>query len=279
VDLNSYNDEADKRRKDKSKRKLKEDCQEAKHQLSDADSYQIGIESFYKDIDYIQLVTRQMFENLNQDLFNITKKCVRNALDGARLTHNQIDDVVLVGGSTRICKIQTMIKDSFPNSSIVKTINVDEAVATGAAIEAAKIAKLTPEKFRVVEVTPFSLGLNTFVSETGEDGVFSKFIDRNTPIPVSVTQPRKTIYDNQTEALFEIFEGEHHYCKDNNSLGKFTIEGIPRLPKGLAKFDATFAIDGNGILKVTAVDRQTGQEKSIEINYGKGRLAGVETRL
>jgi molecular chaperone DnaK (HSP70) len=279
VDLNSYSDEADKRRKDKSKRKLRESCQKAKHRLSDADSYQIGIESFYKEIDYIQLVTRQEFENLNDDLFKITEKCVNDALNGANMTHDQIDDVVLVGGSTRIPKIQTMIKGSFKNSTIVKTINVDEAVATGAAIEAAKIAKLTPEDFRVVEVTPFSLGLRTFVSTTGEDDYFKKFIKRNTSIPVSVTHGRKTVSDNQTAVCFEIFEGEHHLCKDNNLLGEFTIKGVPPLPRGQAKVDATFAIDGNGILKVTAVDRQTGQEKSIEINYGKGRLAGVETRL
>jgi molecular chaperone DnaK (HSP70) len=279
VDLNSYSDEADKRRKDKSKRKLRESCQKAKHRLSDADSYQIGIESFYKDIDYIQLVTRQAFENLNESLFKITEKSVKDALNGANLTHNQIDDVVLVGGSTRIPKIQEMIKDSFPNSSIIKTINVDEAVATGAAIEAAKIAKLTPEKFRVVEVTPFSLGLRSFVSETGEHDYFKKFIDRNTSIPVSVSQKRYTVSDYQTKLTFEIFEGEHHLCKDNNLLGEFTIKGVPPLRAGRAKVDVTFAIDGNGILKVTAIDRQTGQEKSIKINYGKGRLAGVETRL
>jgi molecular chaperone DnaK (HSP70) len=279
VDLDTHNDEADKRRKDKAKRKLKEKCQQAKHSLSHSDSYQIGIESFYKEIDYMQFVTRQMFENLNMSFFEITKKCVKDALNGAHLTHNQIDDIVLVGGSTRIPKIQEMIRNSFPNSQIIKTINVDEAVAIGAAIEAAKIAKLTPENFRVTEVTPFSLGLRVIDVRSRLDDYFSKFIERNTPIPITNCKMIKTSKDYQTSIRCAVYEGENEFCKDNNFLGEFSILGLIPLPAGQVKFDATFTIDGNGILKVTAVDQESGQEKSIEINYGKGRLAGVETPL
>jgi heat shock protein 5 len=279
VDLDTHSDETDKRRKDKAKRKLKEGCQEAKHSLSHSDSYQIGIESFYKEIDYIQLITRQMFENLNQDLFDITKKCVKNALDGAQLTHNQIDDIVLVGGSTKIPKIQEIIEKSFPDSQIIKTINVDEAVVIGAAIEAAKIVKIIPENFRVTEVTPFSLGISVIHKITRIDDFFSKFIERNTPIPVTNSKIIKTSHDFQSCIRFSVYEGENELCADNNFLDEFLISELPPLPAGDVKFDVTFTIDGNGILKVAAVDQQNGQEKSIEINYGKGRLAGVETRL
>jgi heat shock protein 1/8 len=282
VDLNVYNDEADKKRKEKAKRKLKENCQKAKHSLSDSDSYQIGIESFYKEIDYIQMVTRQMFENLNHDLFEITKKCVKDALLGANLTHNQIDETVLVGGSTRIPMIQKMIADFFKNSKLINTINVDEAVAIGAAIEAAKIIKITPENFRVTEVTPFSLGIaiasTCIFNKRSVEGVFCKVIERNTPIPVKKTSVFSN-QANQTNVTFEIFEGENEYCKDNNLLEKFSIGGIPPMPQSHLKFEVAFTIDENGILKVTAVDKQSGQVKSIAINYGKGRLAGVETRL
>ncbi len=272
VDLNSHSDEADKRRKDKAKRKLKEKCQQAKHILSDSDSYQIGIESFYKEIDYMQFVTRQMFESLNQKLFEITMKCVKDALDGAGLTYNHIDDIVLVGGSTRIPKVQEMIKESFKNSTIVKRINVDEAVAIGAAIEAAKIAKITPENFRVTEVTPFSLGVET------RSGM-SFIINRFTSIPAVSKKFYTTTQDNQESVEILVYEGENESCKDNNLLGEFMISGIPKMRAGKPKIEVTFTIDGNGILKVTAVDKVTGQGKSIIINYGKGRLAGVETRL
>jgi molecular chaperone DnaK (HSP70) len=276
VDLMADGDSFDKRRKDKAKRKLMEKCQEAKHKLSHSDSYKIGIEGLYKDIDYIQLVTRQLFESLNMSLFEITKKCVNDALKEAHLTHNQIDDIVLVGGSTRIPKIRKMIEESFPKSQIIKTMNVDEAVAIGAAIEAARIAKIKPKNFRVTEVTPFSLGLQGYFE--GNEDLFEKFIERNTPIPVTRKQMFETSMDNQTAIFFPIFEGENELCKDNNFLGEFSIPGISPLPEGRVKFEVTFAIGRNGILKVSAVDQESGQEKSIEINYGKGRLAGVETR-
>jgi molecular chaperone DnaK (HSP70) len=276
IDLNSHSDEADKRRKDKAKRKLMESCQKAKHHLSDSDSYQIAIESFYKDIDFMQLVTRQMFEDINQDLFDILTKRVKDALKGAKLTPNQIDDIVLAGGSTKIPKIQEMIRESFRNSKIINTINVDEAVAIGAAIEAAKIVRILPENFRVTEVTPFSLGIQSYFN--GNDDIFEMVIERNTPIPVKCTEIFETSYDFQTAIHFPVYEGEHEHCKNNQFLGEFSISGLIPLQAGQVKFDVTFAIDKNGILKVSAVDKQSGQAKSIQIKFSKSRLAGVETR-
>jgi molecular chaperone DnaK (HSP70) len=272
VNLLEYQDEADKKRKQRSQRKLRDKCQEAKHQLSEADQVQIVIDSFYRDIDLRLVVTRKHFVNLNQDLFRITMKCIKEALDGARLSHDDINDIVLVGGSTKIPKIQEMIRDSFKKSEIIKTINVDEAVAVGACLEASKIAKITPENFKVTEVTPFSLGIQC------KNDHFSRVVERYSTIPVSKSEVFVTTEDNQTIVNFAVYEGEYPHCKDNNLLGDFTIRNVPPMPAGQAKFNVTFSIDSNGILKVTAVDKQTRHQKSIEINYGKGRLAGIETR-
>jgi L1 cell adhesion molecule like protein len=167
-----------------------------------------------------------------------------------------------------------MIRDSFKKSEIIKTVNVDEAVAIGACLEASKIAKITPESFRVTEVTPFSLGIKT----RNEEDIFAKVVDRYSTIPVSKSKEFVTTFDNQTEVNFPVYEGENPHCKDNHFLGEFRIKNVPPMPAGRAEFDVTFSIDSNGILKVTAVDKQTRQQKSIEINYGKGRLAGIETR-
>jgi molecular chaperone DnaK (HSP70) len=191
--------------------------------------------------------------------------------DGARLTHGEIQEVVLVGGSTKIPKIQEMIRDSFKNSKIVNNINVDECVAIGAALEAAKIAKVTPENFTVREVTPFSLGIELV------DKTFAKVIDRFTAISAS---KNKVFYNrkNVTRTKFDVYEGENRVAMENHLLGTFVLTDIPPLPANQVEFDVTFEIDDNGILKVTAVDSITKNQKSIEINYGKGRLAGVETR-
>jgi molecular chaperone DnaK (HSP70) len=268
VNLMEYGGEADKEKKQKSQRKLREKCQQAKHKLSDVVKVQMQIDDLYKDVDYKLIVTRKEFEDLNQDLFETTRKCIKEALDGAKLSYDDIEDIVLVGGSTKIPKIQEMIRGSFKKSNIIKTINVDEAVAVGACIEASKIAKITPENFQITEVTPLSLGV-----AVGIKNFFSRIIDRYSPVPVLKSKVYCTLYDNQTAVKVNVFEGEKHYCKDNNFLGEFTITDVPPLPAGEAKFDVTFAIDANGILKVTAVDKQTGNQKSIDINYGKGRLA------
>lgn len=272
VDLNVYNDDADKKRKEKAKRKLKEKCQAAKHQLSGADRVQIAIESFYRDLDYIEIVNRKLFEDLNRDLFEITMKCVEEAMTGAKLEPDNIDDIILVGGSTKIPIIQEIIKKSFKKSKIVKTINSDEAVAVGAALEAARIAKLTPENFRVSEVTPFSLGIKLYNDK------FRKVIDRFSATPITKSHVFRTSEDYQTSAQFLVFEGENQLCVENNLIGNFVIEDVPALPEGEAEFFVTFNIDQNGVLTVTGRDVQTGNQKSIKIEYGKCTLSGVETR-
>jgi molecular chaperone DnaK (HSP70) len=200
-------------------------------------------------------------------------KCVQEALDGARLVPDRIYEIVLVGGSTRIPKIQEMIRELFKKSQIVKTINVDECVAIGAALEAAKIAKIVPESFRVTEVTPFSLGLDTHL-----DRRFTKVVNRFTTIPFSKSRKVSTNEDNQTQVKFSVYEGENEFVKDNHFLGSFRIRDIPPLPAGKEEFNVTFKIDLNGILKVSAIDLQTDNQASIEIEYGKGRLAGIETQ-
>jgi heat shock protein 5 len=216
----------------------------------------------------MQFVTRQMFESLNQKLFEITMKCVKDALDGAGLTYNQIDDIVLVGGSTRIPKIQEMIKESFQNSQIIKTINVDEAVAIGAAIEAGKISKIIPESFRVTEVTPFSLGVEV------REGM-SIIISRFTTIPVEARKFYTTTQDNQESVEILVYEGENEVCKDNNLLGEFIISGISKMRAGKPKIEVTFTIDGNGILKVTAIDELTGDwPREIDYNQLRQRQVG-----
>jgi heat shock protein 1/8 len=274
VNLLDYQGEADKERKQKSQRKLREKCQQAKHKLSEKQQATLPIESLYRDTNFKLFVTRKEFEDLNQDLFETTRRSIIEALDGARLSYDDIEEVVLVGGSTKIPKIQQMIRDSFKKSKITKTINVDEAVAMGACIQASKIAKIIPENFRVTEVTPFSLG-----TSVRDEHLFSKIIDRHSAIPVTKTKIYWTLHNNQTSVLVDVYEGEHQYCKDNHLLGKFTITDVPPLPAGEAKFDVTFEIDENGILKVTAVDKQTGNQKSIDINYRKGTLAGIETPI
>jgi molecular chaperone DnaK (HSP70) len=267
VNLNYYKDEADKKIKEKSKRKLMEHCQDAKHRLSEAERVEIVIEGFYKDIDYLETVTRQQFEDLNKDLFQKTQKCINAALIGANLNHDDIDDVVLVGGSTKIPKIQKIIRATFTKSEIIKTVNVDEAVVIGAALEAAKQAKNIPKNFRVAditEVTPFSLGI-----ECTRDK-FIRVVNRYTTIPLTKSKIFVTAED-QTAIRFSVYEGENNLCKNNHLLGEFSLHDVPSLPAGQAKFDCSFKIDLNGILKVTAVDKQTGQQKSIDISYKRAR--------
>jgi molecular chaperone DnaK (HSP70) len=273
IDLMVYQNEGEKKKKEKAQRKLRDECQQAKHTLSRADHVEVAIEDFYGDIDLIYDLTRQQFENLNVDLFKLVMKCVQEALDGARLLPDNVDEIVLVGGSTRIPKIQEMIRGLFKKSQIVKTINVDECVAVGAALEAAKIAKIIPENFSVTEVTPFSLGI-----ESKFERVFSKVVDRFTTIPFSKSQKFSTNCDNQTQVKFPVYEGENEFVKDNHFLGIFKIYDVTPMPAGEAKFKVTFKIDLNGILKVSAIDLQTGNQASVEIEYGKGRLAGVETQ-
>lgn len=156
--MNTYQNIADKKRKEKSQRKLRDKCQQAKHQLTEADRVEISIEDFFKNTDFVQTVNRQQFEDLNRDLFEAALRYVQEALDGAHLLNDDVNDIVLVGGSTNIPKIQEMIRDLFKKSNIIKTVSVDEVVAIGAALEAARITKITPENLRVTEVTPFSLG-------------------------------------------------------------------------------------------------------------------------
>ncbi|KAG6331821.1 hypothetical protein ID866_7266 [Astraeus odoratus] len=247
--------------------KLKREVEKAKRTLSSQQSTRIEIESFEDGNDFSETLTRAKFEELNMDLFRKTMKPVEQVLKDANVKKEDIDEVVLVGGSTRIPKIQQMLKDYFGKEPS-KGINPDEAVAYGAAVQGGILSgEQGTEDVVLVDVCPLTLGIET----TG--GVFTKLIPRNTVIPTRKSQTFSTAADNQPTVLIQVFEGERALTKDNNLLGKFELSGIPPAPRGVPQIEVTFEIDANGIMKVAAADKGTGKSESITITNEKGRLS------
>jgi endoplasmic reticulum chaperone BiP len=253
--------------------KLKREVEKAKRTLSSQMSTRIEIESFHDDgKDFSETLTRAKFEELNNDLFHKTIKSVEQVLKDANIEKKDVHDIVLVGGSTRIPKVQQLLEEFFNGKKAFKNINPDEVITYGAAVQGDRILSrnVINVPYCSLDICPLTLGVET----TG--GVMTKLVPRNTIIPTKKSQIFSTTADNQPIVLIQVYEGERFMTKDNNLLGKFELTGIPPAPRGVPQIEVTFEIDSNRIMKVFATDKGTGKSESITITNDKDRLSMEE---